>query len=384
MRPASLIFITILLISCRQIKNTPDQKELDIIDTEMADIKPFLKVTKKDSIRVINFWHRFKTLLEKNNTKEIYSLSLKNVYCPVYDNYYNYYFDSKLVPLYIFQNAPYRNQYTSRFSFSLTTLIPKIYLDELSDIEMDVLRFQKNKTINKYIIHFNTEEVSGNYKFWRSHDFEFVDINDSLKFAGLNVDEIDSRYQYNQISCDSLYFPLIRNNQDSITNTNSMDTFSNKWYSRVLTDFKEPNLTANFYTDVYRFTWLRSFHNPIVIRFEKSDNTFTLTTKELIDFRGYKPQEITVNRTKELSGYEWTTLEDKLKKLNFWVLKSNETNPDESTDGALWILEGVTGDKLFGKYHFTNRHSPNNKNYTDCCKYFLSLSGLKIPEGDIY
>ena len=148
-------------------------------------------------------------------------------------------------------------------------------------------------------------------------------------------------------------------------------------------NFDEPNLTTNFYTDVFRFTWIRSFHNPIVIRFDKSGNIFTLTTKELIDFRGYRPDVMPVNRTRELSAYEWRILEGKLKRLNFWTLESNETNRDESTDAAVWILEGGTKGK-FGHYHFTIRHNPKDKNYIDCCKYLLSLSGLKIPEGDIY
>jgi hypothetical protein len=197
---------------------------------------------------------------------------------------------------------------------------------------------------------------------------------------GLQINENGSSYQHKLMSCDSLYFPLFRTKQNSVENMNSLDTSLNKWYSASLFDFNEPNIyTYNGDDEIYRFTWLRSFHNPVAIRFEKHDDTYTLYTKELLDNEGYISNEIKVNAKVEMTSLEWQNLKSKIDDFDFWNIAPNHPDP-RPTDGAEWILEGISKNK----YHFIARTSPVDSKYKACCKYLLFLSKLKIPEENIY
>ena len=61
-----------------------------------------------------------------------------------------------------------------------------------------------------------------------------------------------------------------------------VDTFKLKWFSYYLYKLQEPVL-SNYPLDkeVYRLTWLRSFHPPVVVRMEKEGNRVRLITKIL-------------------------------------------------------------------------------------------------------
>ena len=49
-----------------------------------------------------------------------------------------------------------------------------------------------------------------------------------------------------------------------------IDSFVNTWYSKHLFVMREPLIYGDkSKNEVYRFTWLRTFHNPIAIRIEK-------------------------------------------------------------------------------------------------------------------
>src|SRR5687767_3485207 len=65
----------------------------------------------------------------------------------------------------------------------------------------------------------------------------------------------------------TLYFNL-KPQQD--TTPNALDSFVNEWYSQMLFALHEPVLKDyQGEMEIYRFTWLRSFHNPAVVRVEK-------------------------------------------------------------------------------------------------------------------
>ncbi len=178
----------------------------------------------------------------------------------------------------------------------------------------------------------------------------------------------------------TLYFPLKESGQDSITNSNSLDTFMNVWYSKMLFALHEPIL-CNYEgeSEIYRFTWLRTFHNPVTIRVQKKGDSVSLTTKVSDGAGGYEPGKIKVDRTIPIDISEWKKIDEQFKTMDFWNLPV-ETD-FRGNDGAEWILESVTKDK----YHFTTRWSAGrNGNYGKCCLYFLKLSDLKIPKGDQY
>lgn len=373
-------FHLIMLIACNNQKEAVNKNEIDVVDTQMAELKKEPPIASKDSIRLLNFWNRFRELLIKNDSNEIIKLSLKNVYCPVYQNNFNYYRDNKLVPLYFFLNAPYRDNYITAFTSYLNKDTPVVFAGKLDSTEIVNPGFQNNKEVESYSLYFRTKEIIKNYTIYRSHSFEFIKNNDSFKFMGLKVNENGSQYQYKLMPSNNLYFPLYRKGQNSITNFNSLDTSLNKWYSKDLLDMKEPNIyTFRGDDEIYRFTWLRSFHNPVAIRFQKHNNIYTLFTKELFDYRGYIPQEIKVNTEEEMTFEEWEKFKSKIKYLNFWETVPNDPF-SKPNDGAEWILEGF----FKNKYHFIVRTSPEDKDFRDCCKYLLSLTKLNIPANDQY
>ena len=380
MRSMLISSFILIMLACNYQKEAVNKNQIDVIDTEMAELKKEPPIAIKDSIRLLSFWNLFRELLLKNDTNKIINLSLKNVYCPIYQNNFNYYTNNKLVPLYFFLNAPYRDNYIATFSTYLKKDNPVIFASRLDSQEIANLGLERNKEVENYSINFNTKEITGNYVIHRSHSFEFIKNKDSYKFIGLKVDENGSQYQYKLMPCDNLYFPLHIKGQDSATNFNSLDTSLNKWYSKNLLDIKEPNIYSyNCDDEIYRFTWLRSFHNPIAIRFQKHNNIYTLFTKELLDYRGYIPQEIKVNTETEMTFEEWERFKNKINYTNFWNTASNDQLP-RPHDGAEWILEGFSKKK----YHFIVRTSPSDKNYRDCCKYLLSLAELNIPKKEQY
>lgn len=177
-----------------------------------------------------------------------------------------------------------------------------------------------------------------------------------------------------------LYFPLKEEGQDSAYNSTALDTFKNVGYSRMLYALKEPIL-ASYEGDneTYRFTWLRTFHNPVSLRIEKNENKITLNVKVLSGAGGYEPGKITTNKTVSLHQKNWLEFKRMLIQIEFWKLPIEYNF--RGFDGAEWILEGTTKDK----YHFATRWSPNKEgNYGKCCMYLLKLAGIKVSERDIY
>lgn len=131
--------------------------------------------------------------------------------------------------------------------------------------------------------------------------------------------------------------------------------------------------------EIYRFTWLRTFHNPIMIRAQKVKSNFTLTVKRLSGQGGYEPGQIIMNKTFKIKETEWNEIQSKLKQINFYQL--NAENDFRGFDGAEWIFEDATQNN----YHFTTRWSPGKTGgYAKCCMYFLKLSRIKITENEIY
>jgi hypothetical protein len=66
----------------------------------------------------------------------------------------------------------------------------------------------------------------------------------------------------------TLYFKTKINWRDKTPD--ALDTFINQWYSKMLFALGEP-VVSNYHGDkeIYRFTWLRTFHHPVSVRLEK-------------------------------------------------------------------------------------------------------------------
>jgi len=176
-----------------------------------------------------------------------------------------------------------------------------------------------------------------------------------------------------------LYFPVNKHLSDT---TNQLSKFSNTWYSKMLFALNEPVLfISQDSSEIFRFTWLRTFHNPISIRVNKNREHCVLTLKILGGAGGYEPEDLIKDTSYFITMNEWKTLASKISEINFWKLKSFVD--DDGKDGSEWILEG----KNNYEYHFVNRWSPNAtryKEFKDCCDYLIYLSNIKLTNKEIY
>jgi hypothetical protein len=163
-------------------------------------------------------------------------------------------------------------------------------------------------------------------------------------------------------------------------NWKERDDFKRKWYSSHLRVMAEPSLSCGFPEDreTYRFVWLRTFHAPIAVRVSKSKNDVQLQAIELNGAGGYSPGVISRRVAKKLSDAEWNSITKLLVAIQFWKLPTEV--PSNGLDGAQWIFEG----RQDGKYHIVDRWTPRDGTYHDLGVLFLQLSGLSIPEKEIY
>lgn len=156
------------------------------------------------------------------------------------------------------------------------------------------------------------------------------------------------------------------------------------WYGTHLQAAGETNLCghATDFTQVYRFTWLRSFHPPVVVRIGRRESTFQLVAKKLDGRGGYKPGQLVVDRSIQIDAGEWYHFQDLLREAAFWTsVADRETDVVVGFDGARWILEGVRD----GRYWALDRWSPSETPYRRVGVYLLRLAGL-LPsdEGSVY
>ncbi len=171
------------------------------------------------------------------------------------------------------------------------------------------------------------------------------------------------------------------------------DTFKLKWFSYDLFRLNEPVLyNYPLQKEVYRLTWLRSFHPPVVVRLEKEGNRVTLITKVL-------------KRMPEYPGYSYTDrdgttrLADTTSAIPFKVNTSRSvsegvyeqfiqlltqhrllnTSPlgvrySFGGDGSNWILEAHRPEG----YYFVTRWSPRDETPLRLIgDYLLNVSDAK-------
>jgi hypothetical protein len=192
--------------------------------------------------------------------------------------------------------------------------------------------------------------------------------NDTLKIDSIDKNNSASRF----------YFP-------SATRLDSnkcigLDSFANKWYSKHLRAMNEPILyEGKLNKEVYRFTWLRTFDNPIMIRIEKENESIYLFYKMTNGAGGYEPGEVVVKNKKKLSLNDWDKFIHLVDSCNFWSTMPCE-KLIEGLDGSQWILEGATNDY----YQVIDKWTPGEGAYYDCCNFLIGLTDIKIKKTDKY
>lgn len=177
--------------------------------------------------------------------------------------------------------------------------------------------------------------------------------------------------------------------------------FTNNWYSRQLAALEEPVIPAQTdeYKTIYRFTCLRTFHNPFSIRIEinEKDESAILFFKMSDGAGGYAPGDLMTNEQKILELEEIKSFIETIEKYDYWEMPFDEISENFSggRDGSKWIIEMLKD----GKYHAISRWTPEYKEdknangqiekvdrigdlnaVYELGLYFIELSGQEIEE----
>ncbi len=122
---------------------------------------------------------------------------------------------------------------------------------------------------------------------------------------------------------------------------------SNLEFSHELDKLQENSLKTlpnPYCLAVYRFLWLRTFHNWISIRVEHhKDGNTKVFAKEFERREAAVPQSLLKNLSIKWPPAKYQIFARKIKAMGFWDSPSVETIKlgEVSIDGAAWILEGV-------------------------------------------
>lgn len=190
------------------------------------------------------------------------------------------------------------------------------------------------------------------------------------------------------------YFPSSFSNID----TNCVDPESGKptpvltdlerqWYSAQLSAAREPSLylksTRRISHDgpTLRFTWLRSFHAPIIVRIEHLGSSHPrMVAKKLSGKGGYSPGSVNERLVRRLSQEEQKALRIALETTSVASMtpKSCYHGPAGMVmiqlDGAEWIIEVVDTKG----YHFVDRWSPQRGGVHDLGLMVLRMTGWAL------
>jgi hypothetical protein len=156
-------------------------------------------------------------------------------------------------------------------------------------------------------------------------------------------------------------------------------TFESEWYAGHWEAAHEPSLymmpdgKPSAGHIIVRFTWLPTFHHPVIIRFDISPNGTDLIAKELSGAGGYEPGTIKRTLTRKLEASEARRLAETLKNAPF-----GEPSADCSLglDGSQWTLERANG----SSYEYVTRWSPKHGPVRDFGMVALKMTGWKFEE----
>ncbi|MDB5438517.1 MAG: hypothetical protein JWM33_944 [Caulobacteraceae bacterium] len=154
--------------------------------------------------------------------------------------------------------------------------------------------------------------------------------------------------------------------------------FENTWFSQQLSAAKEPSLSSPETTseqgagDRLRFTWLRSFHPPVIVRLEGVGTKAPhLIAKQLSGTGGYDPGSVDMSLDRALTAQEGQALTDALSAAKLTTL------PPECSlglDGASWLVELADSKG----YHLIKRWSPKEGEVRTLGLFLLGLTGWKF------
>ncbi|KLE33508.1 hypothetical protein AAW01_06285 [Aurantiacibacter gangjinensis] len=162
-----------------------------------------------------------------------------------------------------------------------------------------------------------------------------------------------------------------------------MDDFTREWYSEHLAAASE-NALSEYVREAQidkqeqiRFIWLRSFDNPVIVRFDRDgDSGWSFVAKRLSGNGGYSPGEIAEELERTLTEAEAVELERLVHDRRLMRMRAGECIT--GGDGAMWIAERLDN---YG-YDYVERWSPTDGKMRDFGEFVIELTGWQI--GEIY
>jgi hypothetical protein len=150
------------------------------------------------------------------------------------------------------------------------------------------------------------------------------------------------------------------------------------WYSKHLKGLQEPSLyPPSADAEIYRFTWLRTFDNPMAFRVTVTSNgTGTLTVKRANGAGGYDPGVVDLKLELTLTKSDVDKLKQALVDMSYWDLPIELDGL--GIDGAQWIVEASVN----GRYKVVDRWSQTDALVDAWCMRLITLSGVDV--GKIY
>jgi hypothetical protein len=161
-------------------------------------------------------------------------------------------------------------------------------------------------------------------------------------------------------------------------NYSNVDGLVRNWYTKQLRGLEEASLfPSKPNTEVYRFTWLRTFHNPMVFRLTVLDNgTALLVVKRANGAGGYEPGVVDLRKEIALKNAQVDEIKKELVDMAYWEQPSRlETM---GMDGSQWIVEVNAN----GKYKIVDRWSDSDSAIQAWGMQLIRLSGVDV--GEVY
>jgi hypothetical protein len=160
-----------------------------------------------------------------------------------------------------------------------------------------------------------------------------------------------------------------------------VDDLEEGWYTAYWRAAEEPSLylasrhSSSPYAHSIRFTWLRSFDAPIIVRIDTlSDGRVMMTATKLAGAGGYSAEAPSARNVRLLTAGEQQALEATLASTAIFG-EAPVDNSYGGLDGSRWIMEGASP----GDYRYINRWSPSEDapaNYQRMRQTGLFMLGL--------
>ena len=156
------------------------------------------------------------------------------------------------------------------------------------------------------------------------------------------------------------------------------DPYKFRWYTTFLVGLQEPSLIVpSVKSETIRFTWLRSFHSPVVVRVVFGpDGSSEIILKVSSGAGGYEAGDLIRNDKRSLSNDETAAVRNSLSFLN-----ACKDPPERAMfDGAQWIFERKTRNG----YCVIDEQSPKVGELRQAGLLLLKLADYHPGDDEIY